>query len=125
MTLDKLGDVTYIALETFRKNGEGVVTPLWVIGKAGKLYAWTDGESWKVKRIRNNNQVKVCESDARGNPKSEWLDAEATILDDAQTEAEIQQQIRAKYGIQFWLISVINKFTKRGGTRRVVIEMGV
>lgn len=29
MTFNELGDTSYMALETFKKNGQGVVTPVW------------------------------------------------------------------------------------------------
>ena len=38
MNLTALSKTTYIALETFRKNGEGVITPVWVAGENDKLY---------------------------------------------------------------------------------------
>ncbi|KAA3662518.1 MAG: PPOX class F420-dependent oxidoreductase, partial [Chloroflexi bacterium] len=47
MTLSTLGDAQYIALETFRKNGTGVITPVWVAGENGSLFVWTDADSWK------------------------------------------------------------------------------
>jgi len=46
MQLDDLKNAKYIALETFRKNGEGVITPVWVAGVNGKLYVWTGANSW-------------------------------------------------------------------------------
>ena len=74
--LDDLKNAKYIALETFRKNGEGVITPVWAAGANGKLYVWTGANSWKVKRIKNDKLVRLCESDARGNPKSDWVQSE-------------------------------------------------
>lgn len=79
--LNDLQSAGIIALETFRKNGEGVITPVWQMRDDDNLYAWTPGSSWKVKRIRNNRRVRVCESDSRGTPLSEWFEAQATIID--------------------------------------------
>ena len=103
MILTDLGDPNYIALETFRKNGQGVITPVWVVEKNGKLYVWTDGDSWKAKRIRNNKQVRVCKSDARGNPQSDWIEAEARILDDPENIEQGALWMASKYGLQFRL----------------------
>ena len=101
MNLNELSNVTYIAMETFRKNGEGVITPVWVTGENDQLFVWTDLDSWKVKRIRKDNRVRVCESDSRGNPKSEWLDAKARIIDTEEAVQKAQTQFLSKYGIQF------------------------
>jgi PPOX class probable F420-dependent enzyme len=44
----------YLNLETFRKNGDGVKTPIWFVQAGEKLYVRTGGESGKVKRIHNH-----------------------------------------------------------------------
>lgn len=36
-----LHQATYINLETFRKNGVGVKTPVWQTSEAGTIYVWT------------------------------------------------------------------------------------
>ena len=73
-TLTQLGAAQYIALETYKKNGEAVKTPVWVTQEAGKLYVITEGHSWKVKRIRNNPRVRIAQSDARGNVQGDWVE---------------------------------------------------
>ena len=80
MEFKDIGNPTYIALETFRKSGAGVVTPVWVVAENGKLYVWTVDNSGKVKRIRNNPRVRIAVSDAKGAPKSEWVEAQAQVL---------------------------------------------
>ena len=67
MQLAEIGNPTYIVLETFRKSGEGVKTPVWVAAENGRLYVWTVDNSGKVKRIRNNGRVRLAVSDSRGN----------------------------------------------------------
>lgn len=70
MQFGEIGNPTYIALETFRKSGEGVVTPVWVTTEGDKPYVWTVDDSGKVKRIRNNGCVRVAVSDTLA-PKRE------------------------------------------------------
>ena len=117
-----LGKTSYIALETFRKNGEGVITPVWVTEEGGKLYVWTVGDSWKVKRIRNNPRVRLAESDARGNPKSEWIEATATILDSPEEEARQRQRLAAKYRIMYRLFALMYRIRRYDSTR-VALEI--
>ena len=120
MTFATLGDAQYIALETFRKNGDGVITPVWVAGENGNLYVWTDANSWKVKRIRNNGRVRVAVSDARGNVEGDWIEASATI---ASTEAEIkatERRLSKKYGFMFHIFSIMGRFRR---TSRTSIEI--
>ena len=122
MTLQELGNPTYIALETFRKNGEGVKTAVWVVAENGKLYVWTDGNSWKAKRIRNNEAVRLCESDSRGTPKSDWLEAKARILDTPTEIETMQKRLSKKYGIQFKAIRLMERI-RRQKRVNIVIEI--
>ena len=75
----------YLNLETFKKNGEGVKTPVWfaadpasdLASNAARLYTYTIGNSGKVKRIRNNASVRIAPCDARGKVLGEWVEARA------------------------------------------------
>lgn len=77
----------YLSLETYRKNGAAVRTPVWFAeapsapdGDAPKLYIYTIGNTDKVKRIRNNPRVKIAPCDMRGRITGDWTDAQAEIL---------------------------------------------
>lgn len=122
MEFSELGNPKYIALETFRKSGEGVITPVWVTPEDGKLYVWTVDGSWKVKRIRNNDRVRIAVSDARGNPQSDWLEATATVLDAPEDEARQRQRLAKKYGIQFRMFELMFKL-RRDKQPHVAIEI--
>ena len=122
MQFKDIGDPTYIALETFRKTGEGVATPVWVNAAGDKLYVWTVDGSGKVKRIRNNARVRLAISDSRGKPKSDWVEAQARVLDDPAEEAKQRQRIASKYGLFYRLISLMNKFS-RDKSAHVAIEI--
>ncbi|HAJ36051.1 MAG TPA: PPOX class F420-dependent oxidoreductase [Chloroflexi bacterium] len=112
MQFREIGNPTYIALETFRKNGEGVITPVWVAAEGNKLYVWTVGDSGKVKRIRNNGRVRIAVSDARGNPQSEWVEARARVLDAPADDQAQRQRLAAKYGWQFHMFNLMNRFSR-------------
>ena len=78
----------YLNLETFKKSGEGVRTPVWFAAdpsanldsSAAKLYIYTIGNTGKVKRIRNNPRVRIAPCDARGRLRGEWVEARAEIV---------------------------------------------
>ena len=122
MEFKDIGNPAYIALETFRKSGEGVATPVWVVADGGKLHVWTVGDSGKVKRIRNNGRVRIAVSDARGTPKSDWVEATARVLDGAADEDKQRQRLTAKYGWQFHPFSFTNRFS-RNKSAHVSIEI--
>lgn len=123
MQFKEIGNPTYIALETFRKSGEGVVTPVWAVAEDGKLYVWTVGDSGKVKRIRNNGRVRVAVSDSRGAPKSDWVEGEARVLDSQSDEEAQRKRLAAKYGWQFHMFNFMGRFS-RNKVGHVALEIG-
>ena len=71
----------YISLETFKKNGQGVKTPVWFVLHKNAFYVYTEADSWKVKRIRNNPRVRVAVCNIRGAIRGTWLDATASLVE--------------------------------------------
>lgn len=122
MTFTDLGREQYISLETFRKNGEGVKTAVWVVGEGDRLYVWTQRDSWKVKRIRNNSQVRLAKSDQRGNTSGDWITAQARVLDTPEERARMQQRLTKKYGLIARLLLLMGRLRGRSD-RQVVIEI--
>ncbi len=91
----------YINLETFRKNGEGVRTPLWFAeDESGVLYARSFEKTGKAKRLRRGSSARVAPCDVRGNAKGEWVPVEARLLDSGSEEAErANRLLNEKYGV--------------------------
>jgi PPOX class probable F420-dependent enzyme len=109
----------YVNLETYRKSGQGVRTPLWFIEQQGVLYMRTPAQSAKVKRIRNNPHVRLVASDVRGNPKGEWIDGEARLIPAEETE-RVNQLVKRKYGLLKRLIDIRSRLK---GTKYMVIAV--
>ena len=121
--LDTLGTETYVNLETFRKNGTGVKTPVWVARVDDRLVIFTDGTSYKVKRLRRNPDCRVAACGVRGAIKGPWSDGTAVLIDDdpAREKAAYAALVK-KYG---WQMRMTNLFSRIGGRikRRKVIEV--
>jgi len=86
----------YISLATFRKTGVPVYTPIWFAEENGKLYFMTNSKLGKVKRIRNNPQVKIAPCTMRGKITGPEFSATARILG-TEDVARVRGAIRAKY----------------------------
>jgi uncharacterized protein len=94
MNFAAFANYKYLNLESFKKSGEGVRTPVWFAAdpsasldsSAAKFYIYTNGDTGKVKRIRNNPCVRIAPCDARGRLRGEWVEARAEIVtrEDAQ-----------------------------------------
>ncbi len=119
VSLQSIGNPSYIALRTFRKSGVAVDTAVWVAADGGKLYVYTAGTSGKAKRIRNSGTVEICVSDMRGQPKGEWVPAQARVLDAPVDVARGLALLKRKYGIQYRLVMLFD----RSKAKTVILEI--
>jgi PPOX class probable F420-dependent enzyme len=90
----------YLNIETYRRNGEPVRTPVWFVERDGTLYLRTARSTGKYKRIRNNPAVKVAPCDRWGNIKGGWVGAEASVATPAEAD-EAYSLLKKKYGIMY------------------------
>jgi uncharacterized protein len=112
-----VANAQYILLTTFTKDGRPKPTPVWAASDGDRLLVISEAKAWKVKRIRNTSRVTLAVCDIRGRPKSEAIEATATILDKSQTGA-VYDAIAHEYGI---VGRVFNLFSKlRGGMQNNV-----
>ena len=107
---DQLTQQPYINLETFRKSGVGVKTPVWFVQDGDIFYVRTVANSGKVKRIRNNGQVNIAPCKADGALLGEWVPALARELKDEETDRKVNRLLDKKYGLlkkMFGLVSAL------------------
>ncbi len=103
---DALEGHSYARLTTFRRDGRAVSTPVWFAILDDRLHIFTDKESGKVKRIRNNPQVTLTPSDFRGRSRGGTVRAAARIMDDAEFESA-DRALQEKYGWQYRLAQTV------------------
>jgi len=97
---DSIQEQNYISLTTYRKNGQGVATPVWFAPVLGGLCVWTRADSWKVKRIGNNPHVEIAPCTARGRVTGPSIRATARRLRHDEVETA-ERSLTAKYGLQY------------------------
>jgi PPOX class probable F420-dependent enzyme len=111
-TFTDIAKAQYILLTTFTKDGRPKPTAIWAANKDERLLVITGANSWKVKRIRNTPRVTLAICDRGGHPKSEAIEATATILDKSQTDL-VYDAIGSEYGFVGKLFNLFSKL--RGG----------
>jgi PPOX class probable F420-dependent enzyme len=89
----------YLNLETYRKTGEPVRTPVWFTMDGDRIFVVTKSETGKVKRLRNNGNVRIMPCGAIGQPKGEWVPASARFATPEEQETALRQRNK-KYGIK-------------------------
>lgn len=114
-----LQNENYINLTTFRKNGEGVATPVWFAELNGKLVVYTVDNTGKVKRIRNNGRVEVAACNARGNQiHGPVLQGHARIL--PLSEADTAEHVLNR---KYFMKRFFNLFARLRKETRAYIEI--
>lgn len=113
----KIGDERYIALTTYRKNGDSSATPVWIADLDDDRIGFvTPGSSLKARRIRNDPRVRVQPSDGRGRVRAgtKALPGTAELVEGPAFE-RVLAAIKAKYGWQAMLFVNVAKLLKLVG----------
>jgi PPOX class probable F420-dependent enzyme len=117
-TRDELAAGTYMALTTYRRSGEPVTTPVWVVPvDDGRVGFWTAMGSGKTRRLAHTARVVVQPSDARGRPTvgSTPLEGTAEVVRSGARFEEVHATVREKYGV---LTTVTRVLASLGPMRR-------
>ncbi len=113
---DQLTGHQYINLETFRKSGAGVRTPVWFVQEGDTLYIRTIADSGKVKRIRNKGRVNIAPCKVDGKLLGEWNPALACEVSEETACCDIDRLFDQKYGLMKKLFAVASVLRKSKST---------
>jgi PPOX class probable F420-dependent enzyme len=124
--LKQFKDQEFLSLETFRKNGSGVKTPVWFAQEDDSLYIWTVGDSGKIKRIRNNPRVNIAPCRRFGKVTGEWMTAQASVDDSAAAVRHVEVLLSRKVGFVFAMFRLIDWLRDRWrGSHRVCVRVSL
>jgi len=123
MTLKQFEKQNYLNIETFRKSGQAVKTPVWFVEDGDALYVWTQSGSGKAKRIRNNGSVRIAPCTSSGEVLGEWLPAKAQTNEAPEAISDLEKLMKKKYGIMFHIFGFLGRI--RGGAKYTAIKIQV
>ena len=109
--LDQFLDQKYINLETYKKDGTSVRTPVWFVIDNDLIYVITRDSTGKVKRLKNNHDVQIVSCSFKGKPKNEWIKGKAEKITGKEVDIAIKLR-KKKYGMSARLIGL---FTSQKG----------
>ena len=112
----------YLNIETFRRNGIGVKTPVWFVQDGDILLVRTVANSGKVKRIRNHPQVNIAPCKMDGILLGDWVQAAACEVQNHELDHKVDQLLGKKYGMIKTIFALIGGSNSRKYT---VLEMKV
>ena len=112
----------YINLSTRKRNGSFVDTPVWFAqaGETNNYYIFSLVKAGKVKRIRNFPDARIAICDGRGKLKSEWMAAQAKLINDPAEITVAYRFLRNKYGITFRIGDVFSWIVGNYHRRQII-----
>ena len=96
--LDQFLDQKYINFETYKKDWTPIRTPVWFVIDNDLIYVITRDSTGKVKRLRNNQDVRIVLCSFKGEPKSEWIKGKAENITGDEANKIIKLR-KKKYGM--------------------------
>ena len=106
--LEEIGSEKCISVETYRKNNQPVQTPVWFVIKDDLIYVVTRDKTGKIKRLRNNQQVKIATCNFKGKVSGEWVSGTAKILSEDETKEVVKWRDK-KYGFMAKIAKFLSK----------------
>ncbi len=110
----------YVSLATLRRNGQEVLTPVWLARHNDCYYLFSESRAGKVKRIRANAAVRLAACNSVGEVASDWLEAEARLLTDARLVDAAHLALREKYGWQMMITDFFSRLFGRDKNRTFI-----
>jgi len=96
--LEQFLDQKYINLETYKKDGTPIRTPVWFVINTDLIYVITRDSTGKVKRLRNNQDVRIVSCSFKGEAKNEWVKGAAEMITGEEADKAIKLR-KKKYGM--------------------------
>ncbi len=123
MSLPTLFDhQTYLNLETFRKDGSGVKTPVWFTQDGDTLFVRTIDDSGKVRRVRRNGSVNIAPCKVDGTLLAAWTPATAREVRDPAIDRKVDRLLGQKYGLMKTLLGMASSLQ---GRKYTILEVKV
>jgi len=109
--LEQFLDQKYLNLETYKKDGTPIRTPVWFVIDNDLIYIITRESTGKVKRFKNNQDVRIVPCSFKGEPKNEWVKGKVEVITGEEAGKVIKLR-KKKYGMFARLTSI---FTSQKG----------
>ena len=109
--LEQFSKQKYINLETYKRDNTPIKTPVWFVIDNGLVYIITRESTGKVKRLKNNQNVRIVPCSFKGEIKSEWVNGKAQKIMGSEADKVIKIR-KKKYG---FVVRLSGLFTSQKG----------
>jgi uncharacterized protein len=120
-----LAEAKYFSLRSYKKDGNPVDTPVWFAMVQDRYVVFTDGTSYKVKRIRRDPRVQVARCDVRGKLLGPWISGRCRpVENEPELIAQSYAALNEKYGFLMRAGTFFATLAGRVG-RRLILEISL
>ena len=117
---DTIRTKKYILLETYRKNGQPVKTPVWFVIKDDSVIVVTREQTGKIKRLRNDQRIRIATCSVKGKVSGPWMSGTAKIAAEDETLKAVKLRNK-KYGFLAKIAAVLSR--KKGSLLAITIKV--
>ena len=124
MSRTNCANARYISLETFKRDGNGVKTPVWCAPLDDDVVVFSEARAFKVKRLRRDAKIRVAPCDARGKRLGDWCTGTGQIVESKAEQSRAYAALHEKYGWQMWIGDFFATLSGRIN-RRAVLKLSL
>ena len=100
----------FLSVTSFKRDGTGVATPVWAVSDGDRLFAFTDLNSAKIKRIRRNPRILVAPCRVNGKLREAPVPARAEVLTDTADLERVRKLLLDRYQVSYSLVMFFYRF---------------
>lgn len=110
----------YASLATTRRNGNEVLTPIWLAQDGERLVCFSAADAGKVKRIKHTPAIRLAPCTMNGKITGAWHGGTAGIMTDEADINAAYAALKRKYGLVLSATNVLARLSGRFHRRAVL-----
>ena len=116
----------YVSFTTYKKDGNPVSLPVWVVPFEGGYAFTTDHDAFKVKRVRRDSRatLAVCTFKGQVAPDATVHQGTAVLLD-ASDSKRVAALVRKKYSVMYLAIIAQSAFRRLFGKASHAADLAI
>lgn len=120
-----LGDERFVSLTTFRRSGEPVSTPVWLVRDGDALLVTTPAESGKVTRLRHTSRVELRPCSRRGAVPDDAVAVAgvAELVAEPSAVERLSALFADRYGVEYRAFMLVERIAARRQKPRLIVRI--
>ena len=116
----------YVSFTTYKKDGNPVSLPVWVVPFEGGYAFTTDHDAFKVKRVRRDSRATLAVCTFKGLVASDaTVHAGTAVLLDASDSKRVAALVRKKYSVMYLAIIAQSAFRRLFGKASNAADLAI